>query len=278
MLAPRSRRSRSSVPLHNLELRISHKRAAEGEARMSDPRVMDTVVLTWLLLCWLGYPRLVAMIGRRRSSIDSSMLEVRKVWMYGMLHRDFRVPDTMLLGQVIQSVAFFASGTIIVVGALVGALARVDSLAAFSEGFVSGTAISPGSIRLALLALLGIFIYGFFKFTWTLRQYNYCIAMIGAAPMPPIEAERHLRLADALARSITGATLSFNAGLRCYYFAFATLAWFLHPLLVPVTVSLTMIMLIRRQFYSDAAINIAAVLAEYSLADMPDPVHLKRLL
>jgi uncharacterized membrane protein len=184
----------------------------------------------------------------------------------------------MLLGQVIQSVAFFASGTIIVVGALVGALARVDSLATFSEGFALGVPNSPESIRLALLALLGIFIYGFFMFTWTLRQYNYCIAMIGAAPMPPIEAGRHSRLADALARSITGATLSFNAGLRCYYFAFATLAWFLHPLLVPVTTALTMIMLIRRQFYSGAAANIAAVLAEYSLADLPDPNHLKQIL
>ena len=102
------------------------------------------MVLAWLALCWLGYPRLVALIGRRRPSIDSSMLAVRKVWMHGMLQRDFRVPDTMLMGQVIQSVAFFASGTIIVVGALVGALARVDSLAAFSEGFASGRANLAG--------------------------------------------------------------------------------------------------------------------------------------
>ena len=140
-------------------------------------QAMDAIVLAWLALCWLGYPRLVALIGRRRP-INSSMLAMRKVWMYGMLHRDFRVPDTMLLGQVIQSVAFFASGTIIVVGALVGALARVESLASFSEGFAPGVPTSPESIRLALLALLGIFIYGFFKFTWTLRQYNYCIAMM----------------------------------------------------------------------------------------------------
>jgi uncharacterized membrane protein len=243
-----------------------------------DTWTMDAMVLAWLALSWLGYPRLVALIGRRRPSIDSSMLAVRKVWMHGMLERDFRVPDTMLMGQVIQSVAFFASGTIIVVGALVGALAQVDSLAAFSEGFASGVAISPESIRLALLALIGIFIYGFFMFTWTLRQYNYCIAMIGAAPMPPIETERHSRLADALARSITGAALTFNAGLRCYYFAFATLAWFLHPLLVPVTTALTTIMLIRRQFYSEPAANIAAVLADYSLADLPDPSRLKQIL
>jgi hypothetical protein len=46
---------------------------------------------------------------------------------------------------------------------------------------------------------------------------------------------------------------------------------------VPLTIGLTMTMLIRRQFYSGAATNIAAVLAEYSLADLPDPSLLKRL-
>src|SRR5690349_953254 len=131
-------------------------------------RVIDAGVLAWLVLCWLGYPQLVALIGRRRTSIDLKMLAVRRLWMGGMLHRDFRVPDTMLMGQVIQSVSFFASGTIIVVGALVGALARVEDLAAFSEGFAFGAPAPPGSIRLALLVLLGIFIYAFFKFTWTI--------------------------------------------------------------------------------------------------------------
>ena len=65
-----------------------------------DPGALDAMVLAWLALCWLGYPHLVSLIGRRRPSIDSSMLAMRKVWMYGMLHRDFRVPDTMLMGQV----------------------------------------------------------------------------------------------------------------------------------------------------------------------------------
>ena len=43
-----------------------------------DPWTMDAMVLAWLALSWLGYPRLVALIGRRRPSIDSSMLAVRK--------------------------------------------------------------------------------------------------------------------------------------------------------------------------------------------------------
>ena len=242
------------------------------------PETVDALVLAWFFLCWLGYPRLVTLIARRRSSIDLDMLAIRRVWMDGLLHRDFRVPDTMLMGQIIQSVSFFASGTIIVVAALVGALARTDSLTAFSEGVALGVPPSSASIRLVLLALLAIFIYAFFKFTWTIRQYNYCVAMIGAAPMPPIEPERHIRLAEAMGRSLTSASMNFNAGLRCYYFAFAALAWFLHPLLVLMTTILTMVMLIRRQFYSEVASNISAVLAEFSLAQQPKPDRLKRPL
>jgi uncharacterized membrane protein len=240
--------------------------------------VVHTMVLIWLALCWLGYPHLLRLIGRWRTSIDVNMLAMRRVWMTGLLQRDFRVPDTMLMGHVIHSVAFFASGTIIVVGALVGALAQVNSLAAFSEGFTLGKPASPESIRLGVLVLLGIFIYAFFTFTWTLRQYNYCIAMIGAAPMPPIEADCQTRLADALARSLSAASTHFNTGLRCYYFAFAALAWFLHPLLVPVTATLTLIMLLRRQFSSEIATNIAAVLVEYTVTDVSDPKTLRPLL
>jgi uncharacterized membrane protein len=68
-----------------------------------------------------------------------------------------------------------------------------------TEDLALGIPSSPGSIRLCLLVLLAIFVHGFFKFTWALRQYNYGITMIGAAPMPPLEAERHRRLADAIA-------------------------------------------------------------------------------
>jgi uncharacterized membrane protein len=107
--------------------------------------VVHTMVLVWLALCWLGYPHLLRLIGRWRTSIDVNMLAMRRVWMTGLLQRDFRVPDTMLMGHVIHSVAFFASGTIIVVGAL----AQVNSLAAFSEGFTLGKPASPESIRLA---------------------------------------------------------------------------------------------------------------------------------
>ena len=68
-----------------------------------------------------------------------------------------------------------------------------------------------------------------------------------------------------------GCSFSGNTGLRCYYFAFAALAWFVHPLLVLVTTLLTMTMLIRRQFYSEVASNISAVLAEFRQVERSEP-------
>jgi uncharacterized membrane protein len=229
------------------------------------PGAVDALVLAWLALCWLAYPRLVALLARRRAPIDANMRAVRRAWMDGVLRRDFRVPDTMLMGQVIQSVSFFASGTIIVVGALVGALAQLGGGGgpdALPGGLAPGGGAPSGSLRVGLLALLAIFVFAFFKFTWTLRQYNYCLSMIGAAPLPPLDPGRHARLADALARGLSEASLNFNIGLRCYYFAFAALAWFVHPLLVPAATVLTMAMLLRRQFRSGIAASIADALAE----------------
>jgi uncharacterized membrane protein len=45
-----------------------------------------------------------------------------------------------------------------------------------------------------------------------------------------------------------------------------------------VTTLLTMTMLIRRQFYSDVASNISAVLAEFRQVERPEPDRLKRLM
>lgn len=239
---------------------------------------IDAAALVWLMLCWLGYGRLMAWIGRRRSSINVDMLALRRAWMAAMLQHDFRMPDAALMGQVIQSVAFFASGTIIVVGALVGALVQVDSLVDLSHDLAPGLAASPQSMRLCLLVLLAIFVQGFFRFTWALRQHNYFVTMLGAAPMPPLEAGRHARLADAMSRALSLASSNFNAGLRSYYFGLAALAWLVHPLLVPLTTSFTVAVLVHRQFFSVTAATIAAVIQELDVAERPQREHLRQLL
>jgi uncharacterized membrane protein len=102
--------------------------------------------------------------------------------------------------------------------------------------------------------------------------------MIGAAPMPPLEAARHRRLADAMSHALSLASASFNDGLRNYYFGFATLGWLVHPLLVPLTMSLIVAMLLRRQLSSATASSVALVLADLDLAERPGSDRLRGLL
>jgi uncharacterized membrane protein len=49
----------------------------------------------------------------------------------------------------------------------------------------------------------------------------------------------------------------FNAGIRAYYFALATIGWFIHPLVFIAATVLIVLVLVRRQLYSATAQDIA---------------------
>ena len=84
--------------------------------------------------------------------------------------------------------------------------------------------------ELKLLVLIGLFIYAFFKFTWSLRQYGFTSVMMGGAPQPEDATEPELNAqAKRLAIMSSMAANNFNLGLRTYYFSLSVLAWFITP-------------------------------------------------
>src|SRR5262249_46214619 len=93
-----------------------------------------------------------------------------------------RVIDAILIGHLIHSVTFFASTTMLLVAALVGVLAAVNQTFDAVMGLTFTIRTTRPLFELKLLLLTGIFVYAFFKFTWSLRQYNYACALVGAAP------------------------------------------------------------------------------------------------
>lgn len=103
------------------------------------------------------------------------------------------------------------------------------------------------------MLLLGIFIFAYFKFTWSLRQLNLLSILIGAAPpisapapAPDIEKFSH--------RMGTINTLSgdeFNRAIRAYYFGLATLCWFIQPWLFIFMTAIITLVLYRRDFLSN---------------------------
>jgi uncharacterized membrane protein len=104
-------------------------------------------------------------------------------------------------------------------------------------------------MKIGLLIL--IFVYAFFKFSWAIRQLNFCAIMVAAAPGQTKEnPEQHAVTINAIAKITSYAGENFTNGLRAYYFALAALAWFLHPWLMIVGTTWVVAVLYRREFLS----------------------------
>jgi uncharacterized membrane protein len=101
-----------------------------------------------------------------------------------------------------------------------------------------------------MLLMVVIFTFGFFKFTWALRQYNYCCALIGSAPMPPVPPGDRKFIAQTIGDALTLAITALNGGIRAYYFALAALVWIIGPIPLIAASSGVVLVLTRRQAFS----------------------------
>lgn len=212
--------------------------------------LLDFIALGWLVAAWMLHGAVVDHGLFKTKSLNAHMHEVRRVWMRNLLRRDNRIMDSQLIGHLITSVAFFASTTVLMLAGVLGILASAEN-AHMVIADLGYTMTSTRALFEAKVLMIGaIFVYAFFAFTWSLRQFNYSLALMGAAPMihtPELEAT-----ADDVARVMSLAVKAFNSGLRCYYYAFATLGWFVSPWVFIAFVALVTTVLLARQFGSGA--------------------------
>jgi uncharacterized membrane protein len=113
-----------------------------------------------------------------------------------------------------------------------------------------GQQVSQRLWELKILVLLLIFVYGFFKFSWSLRQFGFASILVGAARKPPGNALEYAADIDRTAVILSFANRNFNQGLRAYYFGVAALTWFLHPALMMVVTIGVLYVLHQREFRS----------------------------
>ena len=110
--------------------------------------------------------------------------------------------------------------------------------------------VSERAWELKILLLLLIFVYAFFKFSWSIRQFGFCSILVGAAHKQTPEPERYSAHINRIAVIVNFANGNFNSGLRAYYFGVAALSWFLHPaLMIAVTLGVVYV-LFQREFRS----------------------------
>ena len=234
---------------------------------LEDFQIDDWLALAFLIVVWHAYgwfadtlPPAGAPLSGPPRNLNLAMHRIRKQWMRRMVGREERVIDVILTGHTVNSIAFFASTSMIVIAGLVGSLGGSGSAFRVLESLSFAQATTEFVFQMKIVGLIGLFVIAFYKFTWTLRQYNFLCALIGAAPAHdahPTEVEVD-RFADHAARMLSLALTSFNGGIRAYYFAVAWLAWFIHPFAFIATTALMVAILIKRQTHSRSQ---AAVLA-----------------
>jgi uncharacterized membrane protein len=187
------------------------------------------------------------------------MIERRREWIYNSLRRDLKMIDTQIMAGLQNGTAFFASTSIFAIGscfALLGATEKVDAVFAdLPFVFHSGHAVFEMKVG-GLAALFG---YAFFKFGWSYRLFNYCTILFGGIPMMR-DTERDIiaaeRAAERVIRMNVIAGGHFNEGLRAIFLSIGYLGWFINPYVFMLSTLLVIVVLTRRQFFSEARLAI----------------------
>ena len=209
--------------------------------------VIDMVSLAWFVGVWVGYTWYADRAARRPHSLRAVMHAHRYAWMQRMLQRDNRVMDVNILRNLLQGVSFFASTTLLILVGLVTVLGSTDKAISLVHELPFAAKATLVQWELKLLVLVVIFVHAFFKFTWALRQFNYCSVLIGAAPMT---ADDNYALHAAEVSTL--ALKDFNQGLRAYYFSLAALGWFVNAWVFMLAATLVMGVLYWREYHSQA--------------------------
>jgi len=212
---------------------------------------LDLLALIWFLVCFNGYASYARKASYREPCLASVMHLYRTEWMKEMLLRDVRVADTTTVANLERGVTFFASTTMLILAGLMTLITRGETAMGLLASVPGAQMLSSLQWDIRILAMMVLFVYAFFKFTWSLRQYGFVSVMIGGAPLLTEERTREIDVhASRIAKMASMAANNFNTGLRSYYFAIAMLGWLIHSALF-IALALTVVwILYRREFTS----------------------------
>jgi uncharacterized membrane protein len=213
----------------------------------------DLLAFAWFLVAWVGYSVLIEKTDKGRHSLNALMNGYRDEWMERLLARDVRIVDSQVTAALQNGTAFFASTSLIAIGAALGLMRSSEQVLPVMSLLPFGAKPSPELWELKMLGVTVIFVYAFFKFAWSYRLFNYFAIMVGAAPAP---AEKDSPAAQVFAhrasRLCADAGRHFNRGQRAFFFALGYLGWFLGPVPFALSTAGILIVMWRRQFASDA--------------------------
>lgn len=214
---------------------------------------LDWIAFGWFLLCWAGYTIYAKQRANHGVTLSSVLMEFRRLWMRNMLGRDNRAPDFFLLGNLTHMGSFLASTSILVIAGIVTIIYSADSVVDLlaDHRFIAPQTEEQVQFKLLMLGL--VFVFAFFKLTWSMRQHTFCNIMLGAAPYVdptlPLSGDME-EFAKYIAKVSDRAGHEFNYGLRSYYYGLALMTWFINPYVFMVSAACVVYVLYHREFLS----------------------------
>ena len=213
---------------------------------------VDWLSLAIFFVCWAGYAWFSEHSQRGAGGLIRTSQSYRQAWASRMVEREVRITDSTLIGNLMSSVSFYANTTIYIIAGLFAALGAADQLLGIAADLPFAGPGNRELLEIKLMLVLGSFVFAYFKFTWSLRQFNLLSILVGAAPTGAAGTPE----IDAFIRRIAGtnnlAGDDFNRGIRAYYFGLAAAAWLLHPLLLALVAISVTVVLYRRDYRSPA--------------------------
>jgi uncharacterized membrane protein len=192
--------------------------------------------------------------------------EYRLRWMRRVLERENRIADTVVLQTVMRSCNLFITTTLFIMAGLISSLGAADRVQAMVSGIGFIAVSSRETLEVRLLVLIGIFVFAFFKFTWSLRQFNFTLMLFASAPMPAEkDAPDRADFAPRAAMMVAHCFASFNRGLRAYFFGLVALVWFIQPWALVLATSWVVAVLYWRDSRSATLATLAGPVTEKGL-------------
>ena len=115
-------------------------------------------------------------------SLNHRMDRHRAEWTRRMLARDMRMLDGQIMGSLQNGTAFFASTSLLAIGGTFALLRATEDVMQVFATLPIGIETTRAVWETKVIGLLVIFIYAFFKFSWSYRLFNYGAILMGAMP------------------------------------------------------------------------------------------------
>lgn len=218
---------------------------------MDDITYLDSIAFIYFFIAILGYGWFTIYGPMKDKNISAGVHMERHQWMKTMVDRENRMVDLIILSNLSQGNAFFASTAIVIVGALAATLGSGYQFNAVLEHIPFTSSTETYIFNSKLIFIMIIFLVAFFKFAWAYRLTHYTSIMMGATPLRKEDNETQCCDHAYRVGELAGlAGKHSNSGLHTYYYGIAACGWFINGYIFMAATTLVVLVLYRREFHS----------------------------